>query len=619
MKANLWVPLSMAAVAVPRNATGFTSRQAVWLVMGGRLKDGVSIAQAQGEMNAIASGILREFPDDYRDRGIAVAASALVPGRINIVAAFMGLLMTIVGLVLLIACVNVAGMMLARAAARRREIAVRLAIGAGRGRLVRQLMTEAVVVFAAGGAIGLVLSRWLTSLFLGLLPALPIPIGLEIPTDWRVLGFAVGLSLATAVLSGLAPALQASGAHLLPALKTEGMDSGPSKLRLRNVFVVGQITMSLLLVIAAGLFLRALEHAASLEPGFDQERVDVVTLDLSIAGYKDDAGSAFVRDLLQRVSALPGVESASASVDLPLDGGRMGLGNVRRPGRPESEGAIDADWNVVEPGFFDTLRLRLVRGRDFSQTDTRTAPQVAIVTEAFARKAWPDRDAIGQRLVVEPLPGHSPDLTVIGIAADAKLMSLSEEARPYIYVPLAQRSMASLSLLVKTRGDASAIPQVRALLREMNPNLPLTVAMPLREVTAIGLVPQRMVASVAGSLGLVGLVLAAIGIYGVTAYTVSRRTREIGIRVALGADQARVLRLVLRQGLVLAGIGVAIGVALAAIGSTLVESLLYGVHGLDPITFAGACLLFAVVTLTATYIPARRAARIDAASALRAE
>jgi hypothetical protein len=265
------------------------------------------------------------------------------------------------------------------------------------------------------------------------------------------------------------------------------------------------------------------------------------------------------------------------------------------------------------------LRLRLVSGRDFSQTDTRTAPQVAIVTEAFARRVWPDRDAIGQRLVVDPQPGQSPDVTIIGIAADAKLMSLSEEAQPYIYVPLAQWSMSSLSLVVKTRGDASAIPQVRALLREMNPNLPLTVALPLREVTAIGLVPQRMVASVAGSLGLVGLVLAAIGIYGVTAYAVSRRTREIGIRVALGADEGRVLRLVLRQGLILAGIGVAIGVALAAIGSTLIESLLYGVRGLDPITFAGASLLFAVVTLTATYIPARRAARIDAASALRAE
>jgi predicted permease len=279
LRSDLWLPISMTAQAIPRNPSGLTSRGAVWLVMGGRLKDGVSIEQAQSEMTAIAAGLVREFPDDYRDKGIVVARSAIVPGRINIVAGFMGLLMVIVGLVLLIACVNVAGMMLARAAARRREIAVRLAIGAGRGRLIRQLMTEAVVVFAAGGAIGLVLSRSLTSLFLGVLPSLPFPIGLEMPTDWRVLSFAIGISFGAAVLSGLAPALQASGASLLPALKADGMESAPAKLRLRNVFVVGQITMSLLLVIAAGLFLRALQHAASVQPGFDQDRVDVVTLD----------------------------------------------------------------------------------------------------------------------------------------------------------------------------------------------------------------------------------------------------------------------------------------------------------------------------------------------------
>ena len=355
--------------------------------------------------------------------------------------------------------------------------------------------------------------------------------------------------------------------------------------------------MSLLLVIAAGLFLRALQHAASVQPGFDQERVDVVTLDLSIAGYRDDAARVFVRQLLDRMSAMPGIESATASVDLPLDGGRMGMGPTRIPGRPEGIGGPDgvgADWNVVEPGFFRTMRMRLVSGRDFSETDTRTSPRVAIVNEAFARLAWPDQEPLGQRIGVDAQqPGQAPsqdnEVTVVGVAANAKLISLSDAAEPYIYVPLAQQNMSSLSLVVKTRGDASAIPQVRALLREMNPNLPITVAMPLREVTAIGLVPQRIVASVAGSLGIVGLVLAAIGIYGVTAYAVSRRTREIGIRVALGADEGRVLRLVLRQGLILAAIGVGIGVVLAGIGSTLVESLLYGVRGLDPVTFLGAC------------------------------
>jgi predicted permease len=621
LRSDVWVPISMTGVAIPLNPIGLDSRQAEWLTMGGRLRDGATIQQAQAEMNAIASGLQREFPQEYGDRGVVVATSALIPGRIDIVAAFMGLLMAIVGLVLLIACVNVAGMMLARAATRRREIAVRLAVGAGRGRLIRQLMIEAVVLFAVGGAIGVVLSRWLTSLLLGVLPALPIPIGLDTPTDWRVLSFALLLSLATALLSGFAPALQASGANLVPALKTEGMDPGPSKLRLRSAFVVGQITMSLLLVIAAGLFLRALQHAASLQPGFNQDRVDVLTFDLSIGGYNQQTGRPFVRDLLQRISASPGVESATASVDLPLDGGNMGLGSIQLPGVPQDEGHVNADWNVVEPGFFQTLQLRLVRGRDFAASDTLTSPRVAIVNEAFARRAWPNQDPIGRELLTEIGPGRNgrQTLTIVGLTIDAKLMSLNETVTPYIYVPLSQHYMSSMSILVKRTGDASAIPHVRALLREMSPNLPLTVALPLSDVTAIGLVPQRVVAAIAGSLGIVGLVLAAIGIYGVTAYAVSRRTREIGIRVALGADEGRVLRLVLGQGLVLAGIGVAIGVVLAGLGSSLLESLLYGVRGLDPLTFGAASLLFAIVTLIATYIPARRAARIDPMVALRAE
>jgi predicted permease len=514
--------------------------------------------------------------------------------------------------------VNIAGMMLARAVARRREIAVRLAVGAGRGRLVRQLLTESAVVFAAGGAVGLVLSVWLTSLLFGLLPELPVPVTLDVTTDWRVVGFAVILCLAAALLSGLAPALQASRADLVSSLKTEGMDSGPSRMRLRHAFVVGQITMSLLLVIVAGLFFRALQHATSIQPGFDVEQVDAITLDVSVSGIKNGTEDAFSRQLVERVRALPGVESASTAIDLPLDGGRFSLGALRLPGAPADTPALFADWNVVETDFFKTMKLRLVRGRDFAATDTRSSPRVAIVNGALARRMWPDRDPIGQRLVSEN-PEEKRELTVVGVADDAKLVSLGGAPEPYIYVPMSQQPMARFSLLVRTAQASSSVPQVRSLLREMNPNLPITVAMPLREVTAIGLVPQRIAAAVAGSLGLVGLVLAAIGIYGVTAFAVSRRTREIGIRIALGADERRVLKLVLRQGLVLAAIGVAIGLGLAAAGSTLLESLLFGIRGLDPLTFAGACLLFAIVTAAACYVPARRAARLDPMAALRTE
>ncbi len=621
LEPDIWVPLAMLTQAAPRMTPRMlTERRIVWLMMGGRLKDGVTIPQAQSEMQAIAAGLEREFRDSYEGRGIAVARTALVPGRIGWVAGFLTLLMAIVGLVLLIACVNIAGMMLARAVARRREIAVRLAIGAGRGRLVRQLLTESVMVFAAGGILGLILTQWLTSLLLALLPRLPLPIALDIPIDWRVLGFSVLLCLVAAILSGLAPALNASRLNLTPALRAEGLDAGSSRLRLRNAFVVGQVTMSLLLMIVAGLFLRSLQHAASIEPGFDQHHVEVVGLDLSVANLDDSAGSAFINTLLKRVRALPGVEMASAATDLPLDASNIELGTLRLPGSTLPDGGTDisADWNVVEPGFFNTLKIRLIAGRDFDERDTRTAPRVAIVSEMFARRAWPSRDPVGQRLIQQNPDGTS-ELTVIGVAADAQMVWLGSASRPFIYVANAQQFMSQMWLIVRNRSAASTVPQVRALVADLNRNLPVTEALPLSDVTAIGLVPQRIAASVAGTLGAVGLLLAAIGIYGVTAYAVSRRTREIGIRIALGADERRVLALVVRQGLVLAGIGVAIGVGLAGAGSRLLESLLFGVRGLDPITFAGAALLFALVALTASYLPARRAARVDPVVALRSE
>ena len=360
--------------------------------MGGRLKDGVTIAQANGEVRGIGANLEKDYPRDNEGKNFVVMRSALVPGQIGMVTGFLGLLMAIVSLVLLIACVNVAGMLLARAVARRREIAVRLAIGAGRGRLIRQLLTESAILFAAGGLLGLILTKWLTALLLALLPSLPVSIGLTISPDWRVVTFAIVVSLVAAILSGLAPALQASRADLVPALKTEGLDSGSSRLRLRNAFVIGQVTMSLLLVIVAGLFLRALEHAAAIEPGFDERRVDVVRLDLTLAGYTAETAGPFVRELLERTRLLPGVETATLAVDLPLDGGRMGLGGIKLPGKTPPRGeSFDADWNVVEPGLFRTLKLPLTRGRDFTDGDTQTSLPVAIVNEALAAQVLAGR------------------------------------------------------------------------------------------------------------------------------------------------------------------------------------------------------------------------------------
>lgn len=620
LKGDMWLPVTMLTQAMPRrSATDFQSRRATWLFMGARLKDGVSLAQANAELAAIGAALEQEYPDSNKGLSFRAAPLAVVPGLTGMVAGFLGLLMAIVSLLLLIACVNLAGMQLARGAARTREIAVRVAIGASPGRIARQLLTETVVLFVLGGVAGLLLSRWLTALLLTVLPQLPVPVSVDLAADWRVVGFTAVMSLVAAVLCGLAPALQARRTRLVPSLKGDGLDGGPAQLRLRSVFVVGQVTLSLVLVIAAGLFMRTLTAAADAPTGFDHESVDVVALDLSLARYNGESGLAFVRELVARTGTLPGVQMASVAVDLPLDGGRMGFGSVRVAGSPASDdrGMIRADWNIIEPGLFRTLGQPLVRGRDFTEQDTAASPPVAIVNEAFARTVWPGADPLGQTFESNGRDG-SIRVTVVGVAADARLMSISEPAQPYIYVPLSQRYHSRVNLLVKTSG-VSAIPQLRSLIRDMNPNLPVNEALALSDITALGMIPQRIAAAVAGSLGLVGLLLAAIGIFGVTAYAVSRRTREIGIRVALGAERRDVMRLVLRHGARLSAIGMLIGLAVAAAGARLIQGLLYGVGSLDAVTFAGACLLFIVVSMLATYIPARRALSVDPMAALRAE
>jgi predicted permease len=544
----------------------------------------------------------------------------MFPGQMKTIGGFVGLLMVIVSLVLLIASVNVAGMMLARATARSREMAVRLAIGANRGRLVRQILTETVMLFALGGVTGILISQWLAALLMRVIPQLPVPVSLEITTDWRVALFGLALSLVAAVLAGLVPALHAARSNPAPALRTEAMDAGQPRLRLRNTLVVAQVTLSLLLLITAGLLTRSLQKAAAVDPGFNQDRVDVATMDLSLAGYDDSTGPQFARELVGRARALPGVEAATMTLDLPLDGGRHGMGTLYVPGvqLPQGRETFSADWNSVEPGYFDTMGIRLIAGRDFQDTDRAGAPRVAIVNSEMARQLWPGQDPIGRMLEIDPGGGREPT-TVIGVAPDLHVISLGAPPEPYIYVPLAQSYISRVSLIVRNRTATSALPQVRSLLREMNASLPIVEAMPLSEVTAIGLVPQRVAAAVAGSLGLVGLLLAATGIYGVTAYAVSRRTREIGIRMALGADPGQVLRLVLRQGLVLAAIGIVFGIGAGAAGSQVLQSLLFGVGTLDPLTFVGASLLFGAITVLASYIPARRAAQVDPVVALRTE
>src|SRR6266850_2343509 len=421
LTSDLWVPINMIAEAMPRRSTSLlTSRASVWLAMGARLEPGVSMRQAQAELENIGRTLEREFPEDNRGKGLRVVASSPIPGNGAPVAAFLAVLMGIVGLVLAIACANVAGVLLARATARRREIAVRLAIGAGRARLVRQMLVEAMLLFLIGAAAGLALARVMTTLLVSMLPTLPLPVDVSLPLDARAIGFTAGLSLAAAMLSGLAPALHGSKAEVLAGLKSDAR-GGPERLRLRNAFVVSQVAFSIVLVVGAGLFVRALQRAADIDPGFDPRGVELASLDLSLGGYTQETGPVFARELIQRVRELPGVQSATLSAMVPLGGGGLGLGGLTVPGvaPPQGRRFFDADWNVVTPGYFATMKMRLVFGRDFTDADREGAPSAVIVNETAARRWWGTQDVIGKTLLQQDGRPGAPDavrtLTVIAV------------------------------------------------------------------------------------------------------------------------------------------------------------------------------------------------------------
>ena len=629
---DIWVPVTMVGeLSARRTASMLTSRESVWLVMGARLKPGVTVGQAQAELASIAQALEQEFPDANRGKGLRVAASAPIPGNGAPVAAFVGVLMGLVALVLAIACANVTGVLLARASGRRREIAIRLAIGAGRARLVRQMLIESSLLFLIGGAASLALARLMTDAIVSLLPTLPLPLDVSLPLDARAIVFTFALSLIAALLSGIAPAFHASSASVAAAMKGDAQ-GGPERTRLRQVFVVSQVAFSLVLVIGAGLFVRGLQRAATIDPGFDPHGVELASVDLSLSGYTDVTGPAFAQQIVERVRSLPGVRDASLSAMMPLGMGRMGLGALSLPGAPPADpgrsrapapGWLDADWNVVEPGYFATMRMPLVSGRDFTAADRGGAPWVVIVNETAARRMWPNQDPIGKVLVHHldrrGRADSSRPMTVIGVAKDARYASLGEEATAFVYVPNLQQYLPRTTIVARSVDGRRLAAEIRALLASMNPNVPIVLSQTLDDYASVGLTPQRIAASVAGSLGIVGLLLAAIGIYGVTAYMVTSRTREIGIRIALGARSGAVVRMVLRQGMMLTLAGAAIGLLLAAGTSRLLGSLLFGVGPTDPLTFAGVTVLFCAIGLAACYVPARRATEIDAMQALRYE
>jgi predicted permease len=617
---DAWVPIASAA-----SASSLSERASAWLLLGGRLKPGVTAPQAAAEVDAIGRALAVEYPDQNKGLGFRVQRLSPVPGSSAPIAVFLALLMSIVGLVLVIACANVTGVLLARASARRQEIAVRLAMGAGRSRLVRQLLAETLMLFSMGGLAGLLLARGLTSTIVAALPALPFPVDVSVALDLRAILFTAALVLVAALLSGLAPALQASKAEVVPALKDDV--SAPARVRLRHAFVVAQVALSILLVVVAGLFVRALQAAGASDPGFDRRGVELASLDLSMAGYTGTTGLPFVRELAERVRALPDVQAASVATSLP-GGFEVQRRGVTVPGvtPPDGERAFGVDWNNVEPGYFAALHIPIASGRDFTTADRAGARLVAIVGEGTARRFWPGQDPIGKQIVQQepgvrgPDPAAAKKLLIVGVARDVKASTLIDGlSSSLVYVPLQQQYLSRVTIVARTTRGQRIADELRRLVASMNRDLPIVTSQTLDDATAIGLVPQQIIMSVAGGLGLIGALLAAIGIYGVAAYAVTRRTREIGIRIALGAQRADVVAMVLRQGMWLAVIGSAIGLLIAAAASRALVAFLFGIPPLDPVIFSGAAVLFALVGLAACYLPARRAAQVDPLTALRYE
>jgi len=613
---ELWFPLSMQA-QLEAGRNWMDARGVENIFVQGRLKPRVSYAQAQASMNELAEQLEREFANENEGKRITLSPPGLIGNSMRgPVLGFAGLLMVIVGLVLLLACINLANLLLARAAERRREIAVRLAMGASRSRLIRQLLTESVVLALMGGALGLVLALRLTALVVAFKIPIDVPLALNVAIDSRVFIFTLLISLATGVLFGLLPAWQATKTDLVSALKDDASFGGYRRSWLKNSLIVAQVALSLVLLIGGGLMLRALQQAQTIHLGFNPERAVEVSFDLRLQGYEDARGREFQKRLLERVRALPGVQFAGLADSAPVDL-HFSRDKVFIEGQPPQRNMPVAMFNRATAGYFQAMETRLVQGRDFTEQDDQNAAPVAIVNETFARRFYPGEDPIGKSFRMGS--PESPQRRVIGVVEDGKYAGLNEDPKPYVVRPLWQSYSGSTIVIVRAAADAQKlIASIRDEVRQLDSNLPVA-SRTFVERMSLPLLPARIAAWVLGVFGMLALALVAIGLYGVMSYAVSKRTREIGIRMALGAQRADVMKLVIGQGLTLVLIGMGIGLIAAIALTQSMKALLFGVSATDPWTYLGVGLLLACVALLACYLPSRRAARVDPMIALRYE
>ena len=606
------------------------ARQWHWTV--GRLAEGTTLEQATAELATLSQRLAQQYPDTNGDREFTLLATESIrifPGFDGPVAVASMVVMALVGLVLLIACANLANMLLAQAMTRGKEIATRLALGAGRGMLLRQLLIESLALSALGGSAGLALALGVQRLFTSVENPLPIDLSLGLGLNPRVVLFTLGISTLTAIAFGLLPARAALAPNLAGTLHdgARGSSIGRGGRRLRHGLVVAQVALSLLLLICAGLSVRSMANAHRIDPGFSTEGIVVAQLAPQLQGYDGARSEQLYRDLAERLKANPGVMAVATASHLPLTF-NISMNSVIPEGRhatPEEEWPT-ADTATVSPGYFETLGIRLLRGRALETRDDAKIPRVAVVNETFARQLWPGEEALGRRFRIDDDAGIDPEdgadraFTVIGIAEDGKYRTLGEAPRPFFYLATGQNEMLSRTVIVRSSGAApQALAHLRQTIRELDERLAVSGLETLEQSTATALALPRITAGLFGAFGLVGLLLAVVGLYGVIAYAVSRRTKELGIRMALGADRGTVLRLVLREGLGLTTMGIVLGLAAALLATRILSSVLYGISSTDALTFVGVSALLAAVALAASVLPALRASRLDPLVALRHE
>ncbi|HKW63552.1 MAG TPA: ABC transporter permease [Candidatus Acidoferrum sp.] len=620
---QIWVPKSM----YPQILTGFgleffNDRRFLNALAFGRLKPGIGISQAEASLKTIASQLERDFPKDNGGRSIALtplAEAAVGVNQHDQIALAGTMLMTVVGLVLLIACANLANLLLARAARREREMGLRAALGASRPRLICQMLTECILLSLIGGGVGLAIAYGGRTLLWSFRPPFIQADSIDLSLDSNVLIFTLGISLLTGLLFGVAPAFKASVPDLADTLKLGGRGGsiGWGRNKLRSLLVVSEIALSLVALVGAGLFVRSMRDAQKMDPGFESKNLFMLAFDLGALHYDEGHGQQFLRAAVERANATPGVKASAVASNFPLGGGFART--VFPEGEDESTGyrGTLTQLDDITTGYFDALRIPLIRGRIFTDADRKETTPVAIINEAMAKKFWPDKDAIGKRF---HFFGDTMLREVVGITRNSTVNAIGEEPVPLVYLPVAQDYAPAATLQVQTTGKPeTVIAGVRAQIQSLEPNLAITNVQTIGEIIDQGLWAPEMGAALLTVFGGLAMVLAAVGVYGVLAYSVTQQTREIGIRMAMGAERSDVLGLVVGQGLKLTGAGLALGI-LVSLGLTRqLSSLLFGVSAYDPWTYGGVTVILVVVALLACYIPARRATRVDPLVALRYE